>query len=31
MKGKIRTYAVVQSRKVENKALDSLVYIRTEL
>lgn len=31
MKGKICMYAVVQSCKVENKALDSVVYIRTEL
>ena len=31
VKGKIRAYAVVQSRKVENKALDSIVYIRAEL
>lgn len=31
MKGKICMYAVVQPRKVENRALDSVVYIRTEL
>lgn len=31
VKGKIRVYAVVQSCKVETKALEGVVYIRAEL
>lgn len=31
VKGKICVYAVVQSCKVENKALEGIVYIKAEL
>lgn len=31
MKGKISVYGVVQSHKVENKALEAIAYILAEL